>query len=825
GALHLNFHLAGEGGEIGLFAPDLTLIDCTYYAQQRTGVSQGRSPNGSERIIFLDQPTPGAGNTAPNIATGGLVINEVLANNVSQNGADSTEPDWIELYNPTNTIVDLSGMSLSDRLSTPTRWVFPAGSRIQAFNYFRVNFDANSPTNATNTGFGLKATGDAVYLFNRASAGGALLDSVTFGIQAPDFSLARVPNGSTNWVLGNPTLLAQNIAATLGSPSRLKINEWLANPKPGNPDWFEVYNPDAQPVAIGGLHLSDKIGNLTQYQIPPRSFIGTGLRGFQVFYADGETAAGANHVPFGLSATRDFIYISDARGSIINDVEFTSQVEGVSEGLLPDGNTNVIVRFPTTATPEESNYLPINTVVVNEVLSHADDPFEDAIELRNLTATNVNIGGWYLSDSVTALKRFRIPDNTILSPNSFKVFYQNQFNPIPGDPGSFSLSAAHGDEVHLSAADERAVLTGYRGRVSFGPAENTVSFGRFETSVDVQFVAMQSLTFGKDRPTNLVDFRSGTGKTNSYAKVGPVVISEIMYHPPDIGGLQDNVTDEFVVLRNITSNPVQLFHPTFPTNRWRLRDAVKFDIPPNTSLASSTSVYIVSFDPVLSPSTLAAFRNKYRVPTNIAVLGPYEGKLDNSGDSVELVKPDAPEPASNEGPAVVPYILADKVKYSDLPPWPLAPDGFGSVLRRINVNLFGNDPANWAAGDPRMPEPDSDGDGMPDSWESLYGLNAFSASDANQDKDGDGSSNLDEYLAGTNPNSASSSLRLQISAHSPVILRLNALADKSYTIEYAAELTSADWQPWAHIDSQSDPRTLEFPAEPGFYRVRTPRLP
>src|SRR5204862_6952721 len=248
-ALQLDFHLASEGGEIGLFARDLTLIDCIYYAQQRTGVSQGRSPNGSEQIVFLDQPTPGAGNPAPNRPTGGLVINEVLANNVSQIGADSTEPDWIELYNPTNTIVDLSGMSLSDRLSNPTRWLFPANSRIPAFGYFRVNFDANSSTNATNTGFGLKATGDAVYLFNRTSAGGALLDSVTFGIQAPDFSLARVPNGGTNWLLGNPTLLAPNIAATLGSPSRLKINEWLANPKPGNPDWFDIYNPDAQRVA------------------------------------------------------------------------------------------------------------------------------------------------------------------------------------------------------------------------------------------------------------------------------------------------------------------------------------------------------------------------------------------------------------------------------------------------------------------------------------------------------------------------------------------------------------------------------------------------
>ena len=41
---------------------------------------------------------------------------------------------------------------------------------------------------------------------------------------------------------------------------------------------------------------------------------------------------------------------------------------------------------------------------------------------------------------------------------------------------------------------------------------------------------------------------------------------------------------------------------------------------------------------------------------------------------------------------------------------------------------------------------DSDGDGMIDSWEVLFGLNPVEPGDANLDKDGDGYSNLDEYL-------------------------------------------------------------------------------
>jgi hypothetical protein len=65
----------------------------------------------------------------PGANTGGLpnsiVINEATSSNSTFDDEDGDSPDWLELFNNSDTTVDLTGWSLTDDSLEPTKWVFP----------------------------------------------------------------------------------------------------------------------------------------------------------------------------------------------------------------------------------------------------------------------------------------------------------------------------------------------------------------------------------------------------------------------------------------------------------------------------------------------------------------------------------------------------------------------------------------------------------------------------------------------------------------------------------------------------------------------------
>ena len=321
----------------------------------------------------------------------------------------------------------------------------------------------------------------------------------------------------------------------------------------------------------------------------------------------------------------------------------------------------------------------IPLVVINEVLTHTDLPQVDAIELRNLTGSPANVGGWYLTDDFGDPKKFRLTNGTVIAAGGFRAFLEGEFNV---GPTGFGLSE-HGEEVWLFSGDG-VNLTGYAHGFDFGAAENGVSFGRHIIST------------GEDH------FPPQAGTTLNFAntgpRIGPIVITEIAYHPPPVVTSDENFADEYIELHNVTGATVPLYDPAHPTNRWQLRDAVDF-VFPHTNMPANSYALVVSFDPADS-AALATFRSRVGVAPSVPVFGPFSGRLNNDEDSVELVKPGVPEPPGPPDFGLVPEILVERVRYRDQLPWPLGADGFGPSLNRITVGAYGNDPANWVAAAP-----------------------------------------------------------------------------------------------------------------------------
>ncbi|HXI51066.1 MAG TPA: lamin tail domain-containing protein, partial [Candidatus Saccharimonadales bacterium] len=385
--------------------------------------------------------------------------------------------------------------------------------------------------------------------------------------------------------------------------------------------------------------------------------------------------------------------------------------------------------------------------------THTDLPLEDAIEFYNTTGVPVDISNYWLSNDKNNPMKYRFPPGSIIPAHGYKVVYEGRgttsgFNTTGlGSFPQFTFNSANGDEAWLYSGTSTGGgrLTGFRTGVSFGASANGVSFGRYMTSDGrADFIAMTALSFGtsvtaSDPPSQsyLNIFRTGTGAANPDPRVGPIVINEIHFHPPDIvsgTNFFDNSIDEFVELYNLTDTAIPLYDPAIyradrdysanevadgvaihrgeiyadgRTNTWRVRGTVDFDFPQNTTLAPGKFILVVNFDPTNTP-VLNSFKTRFAVPNDTQIFGPYGGKLPNGNGGVDLTRPDPPQGPQHPDYHLVPRVLIDHVKYYDRDPWPtltdaivpISTDGGGASLQRISAYGYGNDPVNWRANPP-----------------------------------------------------------------------------------------------------------------------------
>ncbi len=265
---------------------------------------------------------------------------------------------------------------------------------------------------------------------------------------------------------------------------------------------------------------------------------------------------------------------------------------------------------------DESPDYPVDAIIVNEVLSHTDflNP-GDWVEFYNTTSSPINIGGWYISDSDSNLKKYQIAAGTMIPANSYITFNHHDNFGNPADPGyitEFSFNE-YGETVYLTSASG-GVFTTYETSQSFDASDRdqdgtypyagdpsvTFSAGRYVTSTgDVDFFSTSQTTYNA---------------ANAAPRIGPVVINEINYHPA-LG------QTAYIELKNITASDLDLYDPNNynPLNpskcdTWELGGGISFSFP------QSEQRYLPAATLVVLTPIRRGYRTEYNIPASVPSL-------------------------------------------------------------------------------------------------------------------------------------------------------------------------------------------------------------
>ena len=277
----------------------------------------------------------------------GLYINEFMASNATTI-CDSfgSYSDWIELYNSTDTDMDISGFGISDNLSQPMKYRFPDGTTIAAKGYLVVFCSGNEgmQNGELHAPFGLRSYGEDVVIANRA---GRIIDSYSFKNQETDVSVARIPDGAGELQPNSqPSPGYPNTGAgysAFDAANRLPlggvyISEFGGSTGSVASDWVELHNSTGSAVSLAGYGISNNPKNPAKWVFPDIS-IEPGE--YLLLYATGSADKAQKKnlkLNFNISSTGEALFFFDPNGKLIDKLSAGRMKSGQSYGR--DGSDN-----------------------------------------------------------------------------------------------------------------------------------------------------------------------------------------------------------------------------------------------------------------------------------------------------------------------------------------------------------------------------------------------------------------------------------------------------------------------------------------------------
>ncbi len=440
-----------------------------------------------------------------------IIINEI--------NYDYNEPfkgykskDWVEIYNRTDSVVDMSGWVFADE---DTTFVFPAFFTLQPDAYWVLADDGEDflevhpeVFNFLATEMGFSENGETLTLYDASMV---VVDSVAYGDDYPwpeeadgnGQTLALIDpdldnNLSESWfVQGNyaGTPGEQNQVLCTTTPPEIVINEinykstLLVDPK----DWVELHNPTGAAVDISGWEFNDG-GNF--FSIPDGTILPADgylvitqtKTAFQSFFPN---INAIGDFGFGLSGGGEDIGLFTSDRCFVDKVDYNDDLPW-PEGTDSTGNTLVLIdaalnnNLPGSwansqaggaffGSPGAPNNVPDpcspdpGDIVINEMNYNSNDDFTPGnwVELYNNGTTTVDLEDWEFYDPDTS---FVIPAGISIAPGEYMVLVEDSvrfgaaFPNVSNYVGSMNFGLSNGGERVLLYSDRSCLIDSVRYR-------------------------------------------------------------------------------------------------------------------------------------------------------------------------------------------------------------------------------------------------------------------------------------------------------------------------------------------------------------------------
>ena len=348
-----------------------------------------------------------------------MLINEIVPSNTA---------GFIELYNPTDSPVTLSGYYLSDDPADLTKHLVSGNLVVAAKGLASVGYSESGFTPSMTT-----------TLYLTEPNGSTVTSALTTAMPLDGRSLGRKPAGSAAWFLFSaPTRDLPN-ASTGSSDSFLTINEMHFDTT-GNADWIELHNLSSTTTSADSLSIAST-RDFSDKMALDGDVSGLGFTSWDTAFPteNGEIT----------------LFLIDSSEQVLDSVSVRSHSSRAHTAAFPNGSKEFYVSATgsrdSSNDPDRQSSIVISELMVEPPSGHRDGEF---IELYNKGSASVDLTSWEFDKGID----YTFPSGTTVAAGSYLVIAANEALTAVAHPaatviGDYSGNLANGGE-RLRLVDE-----------------------------------------------------------------------------------------------------------------------------------------------------------------------------------------------------------------------------------------------------------------------------------------------------------------------------------------------------------------------------------